>query len=463
MDQANSFDSQRLVSQRFNLTTGGILAKLLQVSVPIVGTQLLLMSYNLVDMLLLGRLSPDAVAASGSAGMYLWLAGGVQIVGRMGAEIGVAQLKGKGDREGAREYSFNSLFLAVVLGVAMALAYALFAPALISFLNIQESHVRGDAADYLRIVAAGVPASFIAASVAGTFTGAGNSRAPFIVMAIGLAINIVLDPIFIFTLGMGVRGAAVATVIGQTAACAVAVLWLLRKRDRPFRHYPLGRKPSRGRIRQILAWSLPVGVESLLFTFFSMIVARYIAHYGASAFAVYRVGSHIESLCWLVCLGFSSGVTAFVGQNCGAGRWTRIWECFRKATAFLVAWGVLVTVVFLVWGERIFHVIVPDELISRMGGRYLWILAFCQVFFCLESVAAGAFRGLGRTAPPSVASASTNALRVALVALFVDGRLGLEGIWWAITFTASLRGLWIFLWFLRHARSRKTGPAGPVP
>lgn len=96
----------------------------------------------------------------------------------------------------------------------------------------------------------------------------------------------------------------------------------------------------------------------------------------------------------------------------------------------------------------------PDERIVEMGKNYLWILAFCEVFFCIESLAAGAFRGLGRTAPSSIASIVSNALRVPVVYYLADTSLGLNGIWWGITVTAALRGTWVFIWFLLYARGK---------
>ncbi len=441
-------------SQRFNLTHGGILDKLLQVSLPIIGTQLMLMGYNLVDMFLLGRVNGDAVAASGAAGMFMWLANGVTLVGRMGAEIGVAQNKGRGDREKAQLFSQNSLLLAAALGILFALACLLTPDQLIAFLNIQEPHVASDASDYLRIIGLGIPLAFVASCIAGSFTGAGNSRTPFLVNACGLAANVILDPVFIFTLDLGVAGAAIATVIAQGLAFCLSLYWLLAKQDRPFARYRLFQRPDPGVIRHILRWSVPVSVENILFTFFTMIVARHIASYGSTAITVYRVGSQAESLCWLICLGFSSGLTTFVGQNFGAGRWTRIWSGFRVSLAALVAWGAVLSLFFYTAGGVIFRIFVPDPVIVAMGAEYMGILAFCQIFFCLESIAAGCFRGLGRTTPPSISSITANALRIPAVHFLAATSLGLGGVWWGMTLTAMLRGITVFVWFLWYARSR---------
>lgn len=441
-------------SQRFNLTHGGITQKLLQVAVPIIGTQLLLLGYNLVDMFLLGRVGGNAVAAAGTAGMYMWLAVGFMLVGRMGSEIGVAQSKGRRDREAAEAYARNSLFLSVLLGCAYATVCLLIPGRLIGFLNIQEADVAIAGTNYLFIVAFGMPIVFVGNVIAGIFTGAGNSRVPFIVNAFGLGLNVILDPIFIFTLGLGVEGAAIATVIAQWLAYILAIYWLFTKPDRPFQQFSIRQRPDSKRIRQIFRWSLPMCMESMLFTFFLMVIARCVAGFGASAIAVYRIGTQLESMGWLVCQGFASGLTAFVGQNFGAKNWERIWAGIRKALTILLPYGAALTVLFLVAGRQLVSFIVPEPEIIDMGGRFMTILAVCQVAGCLESVAGGSFRGLGRTVPPSLASIVSNGLRLPLAYILSRGPLGVEGVWWAIVFGATLRGVWSFTWFVLYARTK---------
>lgn len=448
-------------SQRFNLARGGITRKLLLVSLPIVGGNLMLMGYNLVDMFLLGRVGADAVASSGSAGMYMWLAGGLMIVGKIGAEIGVAQKKGKGDTEGAKLFARNALAIAFALGLAVAAAFILAPETLVRFLNIQEPHVAQDAVGYLGIVGWGIPPLFVSAAAGGIFTGAGNSRAPFIVNAAGLALNGVLDPLFIFTLGMGVRGAAIATALALWAIAALILHMLLAGKNRPFPSLSLRARPDAACLRQILRWTIPVSLENMLFTTFAMIVARQVAVYGANAITVSRIGSQVESLCWITCLGFSSGITAFVGQNFGAGSWTRIRRGLRTGLLLITGWGVLTTTLFLTSGKWLTSLFVPEEPIVTMGGDYLWILAFCQIALCVEAVAAGGFRGLGRTTPPSIVSIATNALRVPAVHILSATTFGLNGVWIGVTLTALVRGVWVTLWFRRHLRAQPTADTRP--
>jgi putative MATE family efflux protein len=440
-------------NRKYDLTKGDILNKLLLVALPIIGTQFILLSYNLTDMFMLGKIGSGAVAASGAAGMYLWLSNGLMLLGRMGAEIGVAQNMGRGDISEARRYSQNSLCLAILTGLAYAAVCAFFPDPLIGFFHIQEEEVASNAKSYLSIVAMGMPAAFVTAAIAGTFNGFGNSRVPFFINTAGLLLNVTLDPLFIFVFEMGVPGAAVATVIAQAVGCALSLWALTRKRDRPFDRYLFWEGPQRRRVAQIFVWSLPVSIESTLFTLLTMILSRFVAGFGMRALAVYRVGSQIESLCWLAGVGFASAITAFVGQNYGAGEWGRIRDCWRIAITYTSLWGAAVTVILVGAGGTLFGLFLRDPELVEMGATFLRIMAISQVLGCWEASAGGSFRGLGKTLPPSIVTTVSNGLRVPLAYFLARGGLGLEGIWWGIALGASLRGIWIFSWYLQKLRT----------
>ena len=112
-------------SDRYILTQGGIVSKLFSISAPLIITQFFQMAYNLTDMFWLGRLSSDAVAASGTVGLFLWLSLAFLFFGRMGAEIGVSQNFGKGDKEKALVYARTSVLISVVTGIVVAIVFIL--------------------------------------------------------------------------------------------------------------------------------------------------------------------------------------------------------------------------------------------------------------------------------------------------------------------------------------------------
>jgi putative MATE family efflux protein len=445
---------------KYDLTRGGISDKLILVALPIIGTQLMLMSYNMVDVFLLGMVGRQAVAASGMAGMYMWLSNGVMLIGRMGAEIGVAQNFGRRDEESARKFAVFSMYIGTLCGLAFAVACIVFARPMIGFFRLEDALVTKSAQNYLLIVALGMPVVFMSAVIAGIFNGSGNSRVPFLINSVGLVVNAVLDPFFIFTLGMGVEGAAIATVIAQAVAAGLALAALTLRKDRPFARFCFVIRPEARYFADILRWSFPIAAESVLFTFFTLVVSRFVAGFGAGAIAVYRVGTQIESLSWLVGIGISTAVTAFVGQNYGAGAWERIRGCCRIALAWACVWGAAVSVLLVGAGGTLFWFFLPDRALLDMGRSFLRIMAVCQIFGCLEAVSSGVFRGFGRTLPPSAVSVSCNVLRIPVAYALARGTLGTDGIWFGITISASLRGLWIFLWFVADVTARLQSSKG---
>lgn len=429
-----------------NLTQGGILSKLLKVALPVMGTQFMQMTYNLADMFWLGRVSSNAVAASGTAGMYLWMGMAFLMLGRMGAEIGVSQNLGRGDADSAKAYAHTSIVLAAALGVVWMMTIQLFHGPLIGFFNIQEADVVADAEAYLTISSFGFPFVFVTSAVSGCFSGSGNTKTAFLINSVGLIANMILDPLLIFGFDLGIRGAGVASVIAQSTVCIMIVTALKRAKGRPFAQFKLFVKPRLELLSQILKWGIPIAVESLLFTFLSMLISRIVSSYGAAAITVSRVGSQIESLSWLIAGGYSSALTAFVGQNYGAGKWTRIHKGFRLSVAAMAVWGLSITALLFFGARALFGVFITEPDIIEMGVVYLRILALCQFAACLEFTTAGCFRGMGRTLPPSIASITSNAMRVVLAYILSD-KIGLNGAWWAICIGSITRGVWMFTWY----------------
>jgi len=441
-------------TDKYNLVEGSIVNKLFFVASPIIITQIFQMAYNLTDMFWLGRLSSDAVAASGTAGLFLWLSLSLFLFGRMGAEIGVSQNLGRGDKDTACSYAQNSIIIAVILGIAIAAIFTAFYKPLIGFFGIQEAHVERDAGEYLAIASLGLPFVFVTAAVTGIFNGAGNSRVSLFINAIGFTINMIIDPLLIFTAGLGIRGAGIASVIAQSIAAAVAVAVLQRYKNRPFEKIKIIVRPNTKIIKQIGKWVAPVSLESFLFTTLTMMLTPLVANYGAGALATVRVGSQIESLTWLIAGGYAAALTAFTGQNFGAGKWTRINKGFHISIVMMTFWGLFVAVLLYFCGGALFRIFMPnDNEVVAMGVFYLRILAFVQIPACLEGVAAGIFRGKGKTVPPSVASIVSNIMRVVLAYASVTYTgLGLTGIWLAVAISAAVRGTWIFIWYYLHSR-----------
>jgi putative MATE family efflux protein len=471
------------------LTHGPILKKLLNLALPIMGAQAIQMLYNLTDMFYVGRLGAEEIAATGAAGLYMWLSVALMLVGSVGASIGISQSIGAGDEKRAKTFAQNALSLSVGLGILFGLVLFIYPRQLLALFNFREENVVELAVQYLTVIAVFIPVTYVSATLTSVFNASGRSKVPMYINLIGMMLNIILDPLFIFTFGLGVRGAAIATVISQSLVCSLLIWAVKAHKQRPFASFPLVRPPCRGVITQILKWTWIICAESALFTFLVMITSRREAYFGADALAISRVGSQIESLTWLVGGAFGSALTAFIGQNFGAGEHERIRKTFRLSTFLMIGYGSCVALLLALGGERLFSLFIenrPD--LSARSASYMLIIAFAQIPMCLEGAAASTFRGKGRTWPASIVNITGNALRVPMAYVLsmsaaeaiviidtVSGasvnilgaaisfgflraplsalsaaaslNLGLSGVWIAITISCWIKGAWSYAWY----------------
>ncbi|MCL1861965.1 MAG: MATE family efflux transporter [Defluviitaleaceae bacterium] len=444
-----------------DLTQGNIFATLLRLALPIAASQAMQMAYNLTDMFWLGRVSSEALAATGAAGLFTWLAVGLMMVGRIGAEVGVSQARGRGDIVAAYDYSRNALYISAVLGVAFAVFLFVFRVPLVGFFRFEEASVAADAALYTGITAFGLPAVYITSAITGSFVASGNSRTPFLVTSGGLILNMLLTPIMIFPLGMGVFGAAVSSVASQTVVLVISLYAIKRFRYRPFAEYRFfeGVKPLTKTTKEIFSLALPVSLENTLWPLLTIVTTRIEASFGAIAVSISRVGIQVESLSWLVGAGFGAALTAFVGQNFGAGEFLRIKKGVQYAAFSLIAWGAFVTLFMWFGAGAVYNLFFPHYRdyaeVRSLFITHMRILAVCQIFANMEYVAANAFRGKGRTIPPSIASISSNMIRVPLAFFLSLTPLGVLGVWAAISFTAGLRGVVVSVWYIFEFSTRQ--------
>jgi len=164
--------------------------------------------------------------------------------------------------------------------------------------------------------------------------------------AIGLFTNILLDPLLIFGVGpfpkLGVVGAALATIFAQFIVTIVFII-VMKRHDEIYFRINIFQKPNLQNMRAIIKLGLPVAIQSGIFSFIGMVLGRIIAAYGSTAIAVQKVGSQIESLSWMTAGGFSTALSAFIGQNFGAKKYDRIIKGYKAAFYAVSLIGIFAT------------------------------------------------------------------------------------------------------------------------
>jgi Na+-driven multidrug efflux pump len=196
-------------------------------------------------------------------------------------------------------------------------------------------------------------------------------------------------------------------------------------------------------------------MESGSFTLLTMTVTRLVSSFGSDALAAQHVGTQIEALSWLIGGGFSIAVTAFIGQNFGAGKWDRISRGFHISSLAMLFWGGAITAVMFFGGYFLIGLFLPEQHLRDMGADFLRILAASQVIICLGAAGSGFFRGMVRTIPASAVSILCHIARVPLCYYLASTPLGLSGIWWGFAIADFFRGGVIYGWAAASLKKRK--------
>lgn len=429
-----------------NLTEGSIRKQLFNLAIPIMGTSFVQMAYSLTDMAWVGRIGSEAVAAIGAVGILTWMLQSFSLLNKVGAEVTVGQSIGSGNQQEAKAYAAHNLTLALIFSLMWGVIFFSLATPIVSLYKLSPE-ISAKAVEYLRIVSTAFPFVFLASAFTGVHNASGLSKIPFYISGAGLALNMLLDPLFILLFGWGTAGAAYATWLSQ---CMVILLFVyqLKVRNKLWDDFhffvPLKWKYT----LKVVRIGIPVALLNSFFAVINMLMGRtastYGGHYGLVALTT---GGQIEAIAWNTSQGFSTALSAFTAQNYAARKRNRVEAAYRTTLMMTSIFGVFCTFLYVFYGNEIFSIVVPEREAYMAGGLFLRIDGYSMMFLMLEITMQGLFYGIGRTVPPAVTSIVFNTLRLPLAMLLGVIGLGIEGVWWAICISSILKGIVSFIWF----------------
>lgn len=444
-----------------NLTKGPILNTLTKLAIPIMASYFIGTLYNITDMAWIGQLGSKAVAGVGVGGMFTWLSQGLSSIARMGGQVQVAQCIGRGDREKAHGYAQVAIQLAFYMGLIFALISLIFVHPMVGFFNLTDPEAYSAAVSYTRIACGLIVFSFLAVTLTGLYTAQGDSQTPFWANLIGLATNMILDPILILGPGpfpkLGVIGAAIATVTAQFIVMGIMVLGVMRqKKENVLKGIRLAAVIPGSYLKGICQIGIPSGIQDMTYCFISMILTRMVSGFGAEALATQRVGGQIESISWHTADGFAAALNAFTAQNYGAGKMDRVKKGYRASLLTVGIWGLLVTAIFVFAPNTIARIFFHEPKAIAIAVSYLIIIGLSEAFLCVEITTIGAISGLGKTHLCSIISILFTSMRIPLAIVLGNTSLGLDGIWWALSSTSMIKGIIFtatFFWITRRKKA----------
>ena len=446
-----------------NLTKGPILKTLTKLAIPIMASSFLGTLYNITDMAWIGLLGAKAVAGVGVGGMFTWLSQGLVSLARMGGQVQVAQHIGRREQEEAHGYAQAAVQMAALLGILFAAVVLILLKPLIGFFKLEDAEALAAAFSYTKIACGLIVFSFLSLTLTGLYTAQGDSKTPFAANLVGLAVNMILDPVLILGPGpfprLGVTGAAIATVTAQFIVMSILVMRILvTKKENVLKGIQLFEKIPPKYVRGICKIGIPTALQGMAYCRISMVLTRMVSGFGAEAIATQRVGGQIESVSWNTADGFGAALNAFIGQNYGAGKMDRVKKGYRASLITVGVWGLFITLLFVCFPEQISGVFFHEPTAIATAVGYMIIIGYSEAFMSVELMTVGALSGLGKTHLCSVISITLTSARIPLAILLSGTALGLLGIWWALTATSVVKGIvfvMAFYWITARMRNSK--------
>ena len=358
--------------------------------------------YNTADAVIVGKyVGKEALAAvGGSTGNLINLIVGFFVGLASGATVIISQFFGARKEAEVSRTVHTALAMALFIGAGLtAVGYGL-SPVFLRWMNTPED-VMEPAVVYIRIYFLGMVPSLIYNIGSGILRAVGDSRRPLYFLVAACMTNIVLDLLLVMGAGMGVAGAAWATILSQGVSAALVLAVLLRSRQA----YGVDLHKirfHRDLLGPIVRIGLPTGLQSAMYSISNVIIQAFVNHFGTDVSAAWSAWGRLDGLQWMILNAFSISITTFVGQNFGAMKWDRVKKGVRVCLGMAFAASALCSLVMLLFGRGLFGLFVNDQAVIEKGMEILRLIApYFVTCTCIE-ILSGAMRGAGESAVPTL-------------------------------------------------------------
>lgn len=425
--------------QRRDLILKGNMYKvIITLALPIMINNLIQTLYNLVDGVWISKLGSVEFAATA----FVWpvnflftsLGIGISIAGTSL----LSQLIGASKYKEANEYVNHLVVLSFLSAVCFSAIGYLLSPWIIKLMGAS-----GDIAYYgsiyLRITFLDLPFTFFVFNYNSIMNSQGNVISPTILGAISAAINVILDPIFIFTLHMGVGGAAIATLISKALLAFVGLILLINSKTNinlKFTNFRL----QKSKIKKIIEVALPASIGQSGSAIGFMVLNIFIASYGTATMAAFGMVNRITSLIMQPAMGVGESLTAVIGQNLGIDQVDRAQEAFIKSIKITTIFSVACCVFLFVMNREIVHFFIQsrdDAEVITQAITYLKYTSISMPLMGIFSILQGVFQGSGHTRySMQMEIGRLWFVRLPMVLLFKNlTQIGPIGIWFSMSFS----------------------------
>ena len=387
-----------------DLTHGSPMKLVIAFTAPLLFGFLFQQLYSFVDTAIVGRfLGASALAAVGSTGSLNFLILGFCMGCCSGFSIPIAQAFGAKDETELRRCVMNAAYLSGFISVVMGVATALASPAMLHMMNTP-ADILHDANAYIQPIFAAIPITVLYNMASGVLRSLGDSKTPVVFLTIAALLNIVLDVVFIVVCGMGVAGAAWATIISQAVSGVGCLVVMIRKFPILKMHRDDLRLRRRYQLR-LFSMGVPMGLQYAITAIGSVVIQMAINGLGTQAVAAVSAGFKLSGLYCCVIDALATTMATFAGQNVGARKVHRIRQGLKASSVIGILYCIIAFLTIWLFGDKLIGLFVESheaEVIS-MAHRFLIIISAFYVPLLFVNIVRFTIQGMGFTSVAMIA------------------------------------------------------------
>jgi putative MATE family efflux protein len=438
------FDVQSDFSQ------GSVKKTIFKLSIPLVFAQIINALYNIVDRIYIGHIrdiGTTALTGVGVAAPLIMIASAFALLWGLGGMPLAAIERGKKNDKQAEIIMCNSFAMLILTGITVGIILFLIKDNVLFLVGASEETFPF-ANDYLTICLFGLLFSMVSLGMNGFINAQGFPKIGMLTVVIGALLNIALDPVFIFALDMGVKGAAISTVISQIVSC-VWVLRFLTAKKASLRLNPSSFKLNIRLIGRIAG----LGISELVMKITTQVV--FIAMnaslllYGGDIFVTAgTVINSIKDIAIYPISGFSNGAQPFLSYNYGAKRYDRVCSGIRFITVVCISASIIIEILLMAFPQVFIGIFSSDPELSKVAVPLLRIFFALYAFLSFQMAGQYAFVGLGKSKQAVFFSFFRKVFILLPILLILPRFIGVEGIFWAEPISDAVGGLACYITML---------------
>ena len=385
------------------MTTGNIYEKIAIFAIPLLLGNFFQLMYNTIDSIVVGNyVGKEALAAVGASTPIINLLIAFFQGLATGAGVIVSRYYGARDIENESKSIHSFLVFSIIFGIFLSFVGYFLSPQILRWMNTPEDYYT-DADGYLAIYFLG--ATFLTVYNAGTgiLQAVGDSKNPLYFLIATSILNIFLDLFFVKNLGMGVNGAALATIISE----CVSMLLVFRLLFTVKKEYKITLRQMKidfSILKDIVKIGVPAGVQGMIVSLSNVIVMAYINQFGSSGVAGFSCSHKLDNFLGLPVQSLMLATTTFCGQNLGAKMYDRVKKGVRASLIMSITIVVVLGIVAYLFANNLIGIFTSDPEVIENGSTILKIMCPYYIFLCFHQMYSAALRASGRSTVPMVTS-----------------------------------------------------------